>query len=372
MFGFCHDVAGELQRVVEGTVPTHRLWGFAELAELGWSTELAPRLPGHWRPLGAKGWRLWQSLWFFREAKSTAAIIAVHEITALLYLLGRALGCKGPPVVVLDLAVLHPKNLSGYRFWIWRWLLPKADRIVSLVGANCAELHRRFGVDLRRTRHVPMAVDIRFSEKASEEGEQDFVLSVGTNDGKDFETLMEALPLGVRLIVVTDAYNAQKIKSHPCYGAAVEVREAVSAVVLRKLYLTAAVVVIPLGDTTHGSGHTVLLETMSMGKIVVVSDARCMRDYIHCDAAVLSVPVGDSVALRLAIQETLGYPERFSAMRERAVAQVRCKFDVRQFARRLDRIIADLVPARSCAAVVVAGSDCTRTGEGGENYASVS
>ena len=372
MFGFCYDVAGERQRVAEGTVPTHRMWGFAELSELGWLTELAPPMPRLWRPLGAIGWRLWQTLWFFREAKGTAAIIAVHEITALLYLLGRALGCKGPPVVVLDLAVVHPKNLSGYRFWIWRWLLPKADRIVSLVAANCSELHERFGVDPRRSRHVPMAVDIRFSESASVECEQDFVLSVGTNDGKDFETLMEALPLGVRLIVVTDAYNASKIKDHPFYGASVEVKEAVSAVALRDLYLTAAVVVIPLADTPHGSGHTVLLETMSMGKIVVVSDARSMRDYIHCDGAVFKVPVGDSAALRAAIQETLRHPERFSAMREQAARQVRCKFDVRQFARRLDRIIADLALARSSAAVVVAGSDCTKPGEGGENYASVS
>jgi glycosyltransferase involved in cell wall biosynthesis len=192
-----------------------------------------------------------------------------------------------------------------------------------------------------------MSVDCSFVGRADPSAGEGFVLAVGTNDGKDFETLLEALPLGLRLVVVTDPYNAEKVRKHPCFGGSVEVRESVPAVELLGLYKSAGVVVVPLADTPHGSGHTVLLETMGMGKIVVVSNVRCMQDYLGGDDAVLSVPPGDAKSLRAAIEESLKYPERFRDMRERAAAVVRSKFNMERFGRRFERLVTDLVAGRS-------------------------
>jgi glycosyltransferase involved in cell wall biosynthesis len=353
-------------------VPTHRLWGFVELITLGWWVELSPEPPGWWKPFGTMGWRVWQTLWLLKMEKGATAIVAVHEIAALLLLLVRALGRNGPPLLLLNLGLLHPKNSSGLRLWVWRWLLRKADGVVSLVEGNGGELARLFGVEPIRNRFLPMAVDPEFLGRASAGMEEDFVLAVGTNDGKDFETLLEALPLGVRLVVVTDAYNAGKVRRHACFGGSVELMEAVSAERLRELYRRSAVVVIPLADTPHGSGHTVLLETMSMGKIVVVSASRSMRDYIKPAGAVLSVPVGDAVALRVALKDALQHPERFAAMREQAAEQVRSQFDIRRFGEGLDRIITELVAKRSGVAAVAAGAGDTKKKEGEKSYASVS
>jgi glycosyltransferase involved in cell wall biosynthesis len=372
LFAFSYGAAFELQRVRQSTVPSHRLWGFVELISHGWSGELSPGLPGWWKPFRAMGWRVWQTIWLLKREKGAAAIVSVHEISALFLLVTRALGWGGAPLVLLNLGLLHPKNSSGYRLWIWRCLLRKAARIVSLVEANGAELTRLFGVDASCTRFLPMAVDSDFLGRARAEMEEDFVLAVGTNDGKDFATLLEALPLGVRLAVVTDSYNARKVRRHPCFGAAVEVFEAVSAESLRELYRKAAVVVIPLADTPHGSGHTVLLETMSMGKIVVVSASRAMRDYIEPGSTVLAVPVGDATALRAALKEVLQHPERFTEMREHAAAQVRSKFDIRCFGEGLDRIIKEILVRRSCGAGEVVGAADTNKKEGDKNYASVS
>ena len=204
-----------------------------------------------------------------------------------------------------------------------------------------------FEVEARRTRFLPMAVDSEFLGKAAAQNEKPFVLAVGTNDGKDFETLLEALPLGRRLVVVTDSFNARKVRCHPCFGGLVDVMENVPAEALRVLYLDAAVVVIPLADTTHGSGHTVLLETMSMGKIVVVSRARCMQSYVNVGRTAISVPVGDAKAMRSALEDALQHPERFSKMREQAAAQVRSTFEIRHFAKGLDAIIRELAATRS-------------------------
>jgi glycosyltransferase involved in cell wall biosynthesis len=217
-----------------------------------------------------------------------------------------------------------------------------------------------------------MAVEPGFLGTADAHTEKNFVLAVGTNDGKDFETLLEALPLGVRLIVVTDSFNARKVRNHPCFGGLIEVMEAVPAKVLRELYREAAVVVIPLADTTHGSGHTVLLETMAMGKVVIVSRARCMRNYVREGRTALSVPVGDARAMRAAIEETLLHPERFTKMRERAAAQVRSTFEIREFARGLDGILKELAARRSTGEGGDAGAWGIKKKEGENSYASVS
>lgn len=372
LYAFSYGTVFELQRVKAGRVPTHRLWGLVELRALGWEVEVSPELPLCWKPLGIMGWRVWQTFWLLRSEKASAGIVAVHEISALLLLLSRAFGRGGVPVVVLNLGLLHPKNCSGYRLWIWRWLLRRADVVVSLVEAHGAELTRLFGVDAHRTMFLPMAVDPTFLGRADAALEKKFVLAVGTNDGKDFETLLEALPLGARLVVVTDSYNARKVRGHPCFGGLIELREAVSAEALRELYMGAAVVVIPLAETPHGSGHTVLLETMSMGKIVVVTGTRCMRDYTSARGRLLSVPVGDVAALRAILVETLEHPERFCEMRERAAAQVRSTFHIRQFGEGLDRIIKELAAARSGGAASCAGVESNKKKEGEKSYASVS
>ena len=372
LYAFTYDVGFELERIRSQVVPTHRLWGWVEMLRMGWPAELSPRMPDWWIPKGAMGWRLWQTFWVLRREKGADAIIAVHEISAFFLLFARSLGWKGVPVVVMDLGLLHPKNCAGYRLWIWRLLLRKADRVVSLVKANGRELHKWFGVDPERTVFIPMSVDALFLGRAKASEEEGFILAVGSNDGKDFETLLEALPLGVRLVVVTDSYNARKVRSHPCFGNLVEVREAVAAVELRELYKGASVVVVPLSDTPHGSGHTVLLETMAMGKIVVVSNVRCMRDYIPCGNAVMSVPAGDAKALRVALEDGLKYPERFQDMRERAASLVRSRFEIGRFGRCIERVVTDLLAGRSSRAVGDFEMTGTEEREGKKDYASVS
>lgn len=372
LFAFSYGVTFELEGVRRGGVPTHRLWGAVELGRLGWKIGLSPEAPRWWRRMGAAGWRVWQSIWLLGQERRAAAIIAVQEISALVPLIARVLGWRGIPLVVLDLGLLHPKNCSGYRHWIWRWLLRKADRVVSLVDGNRAELTRIFGVPPSHTAFLPMAVDPDFLGRAVPESEESFVLAVGTNDGKDFETLLEALPLGVRLVVVTDSYNAGKIRAHRCFGGLIEIREAVAATDLRDLYRRAALVVVPLADTPHGSGHTVLLETMAMGKIVLVSRARCMRDYIGDGNAVVSVPVGDAVALRRALEEGLNHPQRFHEMRERAADLVRSHFNIKHFGRGLDQIVGELTAGRNGCEVKEIGLTGTEKKEGGKGYASVS
>ena len=342
LFAYALPTRHEFSKHDTGVVPSHRLWGAAELQKRGWCVECCPDAGDAWKLLGASGWRLWQSFWAIRESKDSLGIVAVHEAGALFLLLARRAGLLRKPVLVLNMALLHPRNLRWGRRMLWKWLLGGAEAVVSLVQTQSDRVSALFGVSRARTVFLPLGVDPDFLGRADPADEERFCLAVGTNDGKDFETLVEALPLRERLIVVTDGYNAEKVRNHPCFGAGIEVRTAVPALELRDLYRRAAVVVVPLADTSHGSGHTVLLETMAMGKIVVVSASRNMEGYIQNSDNALVVPVGDTVAMRAALLDALDCPERHSEMRERAAQLVRARFGIERFGSELGRILDSL------------------------------
>ena len=332
LFAFAQPTGVELARRIGGRVPSHRLWGFCEMGALGVGAELCATPDGLVAKLGNQGWRLWQTAWILsrREAE---AVVAVHEVSACFLLLLKRFGVKCPPVILINLGLLHPKNRSGVRHLFWRALLPCADAVISLVESQSAAIAATFGVSIEKCHFLPMPVETAFFKKVKPEEEKGFCLAVGTNDGKDFETLVEALPLGQELVIVTDGFNAAKIRAHRCFGAGIRVLEAVPAVELRELYRQARVVVIPLLDTPHGSGHTVLLENMAMGKILIVSDTRSMRGYVRHGENAIVVPVGDPVALRSALRDVIAHAERFASMRERAAEEARSYFEVGCFAR---------------------------------------
>lgn len=76
---------------------------------------------------------------------------------------------------------------------------------------------------------------------------------------------------------------------------------------LRDLYSRAAVVVVPMLECDFQAGITALLEGMAMGKAVVVTATRGLRDVLDEDVC-LAVPPGDASAMLEAIQTLLSDP----------------------------------------------------------------
>jgi len=108
------------------------------------------------------------------------------------------------------------------------------------------------------------------------------------------------------------------------------------------LYRAAKLVIIPLRDSSHGSGHTVLVENMALGNLLVVSASQNMTDYVNDRVNALSVPVGDVQALRRTIEEVVCEPERFDAIRFEAANHARCNFSIARFSELLSGLISEV------------------------------
>ncbi len=272
LFTFVTDWQKEVADYERGLVPAHRLFGFADLREMGHAPRLCPR-PRWLGTLAKKGiiWRIYQALFALTHQREHDCIFAVNEGSALPLLVLKRLGLLRTPHIVFGVALPQRKNMSGVRHRLWSFLLPAAEAIVSQTTMELEKLIATFGVRRERQHLLHMTVDRKFFQRHPSVVPQDYVLAVGTTDARDFPTLLAALPDGQRLIIVTDPCNAAIVEQHRRPGQQIEVRQAVQIAELTRMYQEARAIAIPLHDTPFGSGHTFLLENMVLGNVCVVT-----------------------------------------------------------------------------------------------------
>jgi glycosyltransferase involved in cell wall biosynthesis len=295
---YTSDWSHEFDDHSAGLVPAHRLFGAAELPGLGHAVERCGWGPIPERLRRAVVWKVWQALWVMRIQRRADCLIAATEGSALAVLLLKRVGLLRRPVIVISVAVLADKYLRGVRGWLRRWLIRGASFVVVLASGQVPLVSSHLRIPEGRIRFIPFGVDTGFFSPLSTAVLWD-VVSVGTNEGKDFPTLLAALSPSMRCLIVTDDQNRQLIRSTTT-AATVEVDHDIPITRLRTLYASGSHHVIPLRDVPFSSGQTVLLENLAMGNAVIVSDTVATRDYVSPEVATI-VPPGDVPAMREAL-----------------------------------------------------------------------
>ncbi len=313
LFLFAMDWSKEIVDYERGLVPSHRNFGYVEVKKMG-HEPIACRRPAPLRTLLSRPplWRVYQALWAALQQRSADAIFAVNEAAALPLLVLKRLGLLRTPVMVFNVGLTHSRNLSGHRRKMWHWLLPCAEAVISQTQREFEDVAREFGLRADRQFLLHMLVDMDFFKADPDVPAGDYCLSVGTSGAKDFPTLLEAFPRGEKLVIVTDPYNARLIEQHIEPGMAVEVRQAIPIDRLKRMYQEARLTITPLLETAYGSGHTVVLENMALGKPVIVSHVSGMREYFEDGVSAIGYRVGDVEDLRAKIRAYLDDPAKFA------------------------------------------------------------
>ena len=346
LFLYVVDWSQEIANYKRGLVPSHRLFGFSELTELGHNSVVCPPRP-FFRRLLSKPlfWRIYQAFYAMFHQKSVDAIFAVNEASSLPVLVLKRLGLLRTPVIVFNTGLMNPRNLSGLRKMMWSWLLPAAEAVVSQTHMEKNSVWREFALREERQFLIYMLVDLKFFQPEADVKPADYCLSVGTTQGKDYGTLLAALPRTEKLVIVTDAYNAAIIASKIEPGMNVEVMQGVPIAKLKTMYQEAKVIINPLFDTAYGTGHTVVLENMVLGKPVIVTSVPGITDYFEDGVTAIGVRERDPDALREKIQAYLKHPEDFAEIGVNAKQWVR-RFSCEEFTRKLLSIAEQLQFAR--------------------------
>jgi glycosyltransferase involved in cell wall biosynthesis len=218
-----------------------------------------------------------------------------------------------------------------------------AERIVCFAGAQRERLLEQTGVPEDRVSTLLLGVDERFFSPASPPADG-YVLAVGRDLARDYATFAESVQrLPVQAILVASPRNLTGVALPPN----VEVRLDVGYPELRDLYAGAACIVIP----THGeeyatgadcSGQTALLDAMAMGRPVVVSARKTLREYITNGVSGLTVPPEDPTALQAAVEEVLADRDRAELLGAAGRKAIETRHTTRLFAAHLAEILRPL------------------------------
>jgi glycosyltransferase involved in cell wall biosynthesis len=243
-------------------------------------------------------------------------VLSVFESSVAVMTLLRRVMLYKPKLAIWDVI---PDEVWKPRKWLQNIAFPRVDGLLVLSENQIPYLGSRWGVGERAT-PVWQEVDTEVyqPEAFNTDGP---ILAIGDDHGRDWPTLIKALaPLEVEVIVKTRA------KLDVPSDARMRLRQISSRLSfpeLRDLYAKASIVVIPLSETLNVSGVGSVLESMAMGKPLVISDNPPIRDYLEPGRTAEVVPVGNAVKLREAVLALKTDPERMRTMgcsaRDRAV-----------------------------------------------------
>ncbi len=230
----------------------------------------------------------------------------------------------------------------------------KKDLIVevikSLDGIVCPskiqyDFLREWGIDEDKLFLVSSGVDVDFikreQEKIKPDEEGEYILSVGKGNGRDYNTLIEAvkkLNLRVKIVALPkNLPNANQVSSH-----FVNFTGPVPFNKLLKYYKNAKFIIIPTKsenslDASDCSGQYVLLDSMASGKPVIASKRKSLEGYVEDKKDVVLVDPENPEQLQSAIELLINSPELVKTM-EQNMDTKSVKFTTKNFAKQLSEI----------------------------------
>lgn len=336
------------ERVGKGVSPSDFLYGFGEVRQqvsgstlLEAETHLKGTFAGKcwsWleqRILPLVGFKLQiPSVYSNWKALSRARVIVTNiDSIGMPLMLCRALDLLHARLIhisqgttnFLDTGVEGSIQSMGQSAWV-RSLYREADRVIVLGEGARSSLVSRIRVDPARVTCLQFGIDTDFWRPVADAPQlSPFLLSVGSDAGRDYDTLIRAsFPLPLKIVT-----RIPLEVSKP----GIEVVSDLTDEDLRALYRSSALVLIPLHDISQPSGQSAALQAMACGCTVVLTRTRGFWDPEGLIAGqhLEVVPPEDSAAWESLVNRLLNDPEACRDMGRRARSRVCERYTVTRF-----------------------------------------
>ena len=238
----------------------------------------------------------------------------------------------------LSLTNLLKRNQGNtIKFKIIIFALKRAAHIICLSSSQKKFL-QSMGFDEEKISVVLFGVDKNFYKLDNAEVSKNYILSVGRDNGRDYETLFTAIrSIDAKFIVVCSPRNLVGISNIPNN---VEVQYDVDYLTLRDLYQNAQFVVVSSQneeymDGSDCSGQTVVLDAMSSSKAVIATYRTWMDDYFTSGKECLIVPPKSPEVLKEKIMFLLKNPEKIQVLGNAARKRIELDLNSEYMAERL-------------------------------------
>ncbi|WP_321795363.1 glycosyltransferase [Caballeronia sp. J97] len=273
----------------------------------------------------------------------------------------------GQPLLLAQSIWLLDKwsEYGALRRWLYRKLIARADILTTHSSVNAALVREYFGRDATQVFYGLNTRDFALNEPQAWNPHAPLRIgAIGNDRDRDWTTLATAFRNDERYEV---RIATRRRVSASLRAPNVDVAPAIGLNAARELYDWADVMVVPLRANTHASGLTVLLESVALGKPVIVTDVGGLRDYFGT-GHVSYVPAHDPAALRRTLDELRANPSLALARAQAALRHFKARdYTTREFALQHARLTRDALEhaqrakeATSAAQAVFASHELTR------------
>ncbi len=282
------------------------------------------------------GWPLEIFFLFRRELRSAPHIFCVNDPIGFAVLFWKRLGMIPGNVYIIAQSA-HERCREHFRIaWFTRrlvgWLLRAARGVFVLAPSARQSMTDYFQVPSSRVHEFVFGGDADFWTP-SDAAREPFVLSIGNDFNRDYQTLVRAVPDDESLTIIT----TKPVEKN---GKDITLVQGLSNETVRDYYRRAAVVVIPSVPLVYeSSGLSSALQAVLCGAPLIMSDAPTMRDVFTEKEHCLFYEAGNPDALRKVLAYAKKHPEDMRVMADRARAHVLACRTPRHAAESLERVI---------------------------------
>lgn len=200
----------------------------------------------------------------------------------------------------------------------------------------------RCGIPRTRLVFVPFGIDANFFQPTSPSLEEDLIVSVGRDLGRDYPTLFKAAGQTDHAFVVVAAHR--NIAPDVPVPANVSVLYNQSLVEIRNLYVRARMVVVVSKDVSvpegsDCSGQTVILDALAAGKPVIATRRPWIADYLVSGRECVIVEPNNPDALAREIEALWRDAGRRKRLAHAGREKVLTRYTTKQFASALEKLL---------------------------------
>lgn len=271
------------------------------------------------------GFHILQGIRAFITSRNYDLIICHGAQSALFLAFLRSIfGRRLPPYLVIDVSAFNRGRNSIFEITPIRLAARSINCVVY--HAKVQEEHYRKHIPflLRRSKFVPFGAD-HFFFQPLEVKKENYILSIGHN-WRDWDTLIKAfqrLKTDLHLKIIGD----QNISVPEGISSRVQCLPYIKIGDLKTAMAQASFVVLPLPYFSHAYAQMTLLQSMAMGKAVIVSRVPGIIDYVKANENALLVEPSNILDLKNKMEYLLAEPEKKKALEKKARETIEREFN---------------------------------------------
>lgn len=210
-----------------------------------------------------------------KKIKNKDIIFCCNDALGIVFLFFKRIGLIKSKIIVLFQALserrisMHKNSYINYYFI--RFIITKCDLILTLSKVAKRKLISEYNISKKKIKIINFGVDTSFWKFKKFNQKKKYILSVGNDSNRDYETLIEAIGYKTHLIIVTK----KKVK----INKNIKVIKKVTSKKLRILYQNARITIIPSKNVlSENAGMSCIMQSMACGTPVISSNLTTLRE----------------------------------------------------------------------------------------------